>query len=182
MIVDEKGLCRAIKKAYKTTGYQVQAENGETMIWTVGWFVKMAKLPPKVLALVVEHMEALPGAATNLQHKLSPQIMIEAEAAAEVKAWTTGGCEDKLSFLPITVAGAQLLQGEAGELHGVDPVALEIVEAFDRIRTEGNLTEGAAVWLDADSMVAMTTKKPSEGSWIYDVWTALQGKKIVVTE
>ena len=62
MLINESGLVRAIKSAYKHGGYTVNNQ-GDTMdIYTETWFVKCkrAMLPRKALATIVEHMGMIP--------------------------------------------------------------------------------------------------------------------------
>lgn len=52
MIIEEKGLVKAIKAAYRHSGYTVLNQGGEVTIYTEGWFVRClwTKLPRKALA------------------------------------------------------------------------------------------------------------------------------------
>ena len=62
MLISEKGLVRAIKRAYKNSGYVVMNTGDAVAIYTENWFVlaNRALLPRKVLATIVEHMGAIP--------------------------------------------------------------------------------------------------------------------------
>ena len=62
MIIEEKGLVKAIKAAYRHSGYTVLNQGGEVTIYTEGWFVRClwTKLPRKALAIIVEHMGMIP--------------------------------------------------------------------------------------------------------------------------
>ena len=55
MIIEEKGLVKAIKIAYRHGGYTVLNQDGEVTIYTEGWFVRCLwpKLPRKALATIV---------------------------------------------------------------------------------------------------------------------------------
>ena len=56
MIIEEKGLVKAIKIAYRHGGYTVLNQGGEVTIYTEGWFVRCLwpKLPRKALATIEE--------------------------------------------------------------------------------------------------------------------------------
>ena len=55
MLISEKGLVRAIKRAYKNSGYVVMNTGDAVAIYTENWFVlaNRALLPRKVLATIV---------------------------------------------------------------------------------------------------------------------------------
>lgn len=77
MVVNESGLCAAMKKAYKEAGYKVAglAADGEykILIAAPGWCVVILKekMPRKVLGLIVEHVGDVPrcGEAYQVQKK-----------------------------------------------------------------------------------------------------------------
>ena len=76
MVIDEKGLCAAMKAAYKkkSTGYKVAArisEDGteEIVLSAPGWtaIITRENAPRKVMALIVEHVGDLPQAGQAFQ-------------------------------------------------------------------------------------------------------------------
>lgn len=62
MLINEGGLIRAIKRAYKAGGYTVLNTGNDVAIYTDRWFAmaNRALLPRKVLATIVEHMGMIP--------------------------------------------------------------------------------------------------------------------------
>ena len=56
MLINEGGLIRAIKRAYKAGGYTVLNTGNDVAIYTDHWFAmaNRALLPRKVLATIVE--------------------------------------------------------------------------------------------------------------------------------
>lgn len=62
MLINESGLVRCIKRAYKSAGYAVAAEGDCMTIYTEQWYIqcKRAAIPRKVLATIVEHMGMIP--------------------------------------------------------------------------------------------------------------------------
>ena len=88
MLINENGLVRAIKKAYKAGGYTVN-NLGDTMaIYTDAWFIKCnrAILPRKVLAVIVEHMGMIPelGAPVSVLKGEDPQQVMEEIARTDL--------------------------------------------------------------------------------------------------
>ena len=62
MLINEGGLIRAIKRAYKAGGYTVLNTGNDVAIYTDHWFAmaNRALLPRKVLATIVEHVGMIP--------------------------------------------------------------------------------------------------------------------------
>lgn len=66
MVINEKGLTRAMKDAFKNMGYKVAADDSggieELMIAAPGWVVVIEKknVPRKVLGLIAEHVGEIP--------------------------------------------------------------------------------------------------------------------------
>lgn len=66
MVVDEKGLIRAMKEAYKSKGYKVAMDESggiervilSAALWTV--VINRSELPRKVLGLIAEHVGEIP--------------------------------------------------------------------------------------------------------------------------
>lgn len=66
MVVDEKGLIRAMKEAYKSTGYKVAMDESggiervilSAALWTV--VINRSELPQKILGLIAEHVGEIP--------------------------------------------------------------------------------------------------------------------------
>lgn len=75
MVINEKGLIRAMKEAYKTEGYEIVCtEQGgakeihiETQKWRVTCVLKY--LPRKVLGMIVEHLGEIPEPEQAVQVK-----------------------------------------------------------------------------------------------------------------
>lgn len=94
MVINESGLCAAMKDAFrkKSTGYKVAArlnkdEEEEIILSAPGWMAIITRenAPRKVLALIVEHMGDLPkvGQAFQIQDK-NAQSTISDMAVAEL--------------------------------------------------------------------------------------------------
>ena len=71
MVVNEKGLLKAMKEAYKLDSYTVAVDEADLILRTVKWTVvlHMEDAPSKVLALITEHIQKLPAPGTAYQVK-----------------------------------------------------------------------------------------------------------------
>ena len=80
MLINESGLVRCIKRAYKSAGYAVAAEGDCMTIYTEQWYIqcKRAAIPRKVLATIVEHMGMIPddGEAMAIEKDDQPQAVM----------------------------------------------------------------------------------------------------------
>lgn len=91
MIIEEKGLVKAIKAAYRHSGYTVLNQGGEVTIYTEGWFVRClwTKLPRKALTIIVEHMGMIPddGEAMAIEKDDQPQAVMAGIVSDDVAGW-----------------------------------------------------------------------------------------------
>ena len=57
MLINEAGVVRAIKRAYKGGGYTVNSQGGVMAIYTQSWYIQARRevMPRKVLATIVEY-------------------------------------------------------------------------------------------------------------------------------
>ena len=85
MLINEGGLIRAIKRAYKAGGYTVLNTGNDVAIYTDHWFAmaNRALLPRKVLATIVEHMGMIPekDMPTSIIKDTEPQLVLRETAA-----------------------------------------------------------------------------------------------------
>ena len=113
-IIQEKGLVRAIKDAYRHGGYNVLNLDGDVVIYAEGWCVRCPwnKLPRKALATIVEHLGMIPenGEAVNIEKDGQPQAIMAGVATEEVAGWTFSPAAVGASYVPVTFRGCQLFQ------------------------------------------------------------------------
>ena len=88
MLINESGLIRAIKRAYKAGGYTVLNTGNDVAIYTDHWFAmaNRALLPRKVLATIVEHMGMIPerDMPTSIIKDTEPQLVLRETAADDM--------------------------------------------------------------------------------------------------
>ena len=88
MLINESGLVRCIKRAYKSAGYAVAAEGDCMTIYTEQWYIqcKRAAIPRKVLATIVEHMGMIPDTEpVSIVKDGEPQLIMPEVAADEIE-------------------------------------------------------------------------------------------------
>ena len=94
MLINESGLVRCIKRAYKSAGYAVAAEGDCMTIYTEQWYIqcKRAAIPRKVLATIVEHMGMIPekNVPTSILKDEDPQLVLKEVAADDMSHWRGG--------------------------------------------------------------------------------------------
>lgn len=88
-MIYEKGLCAAMKSAWRTGGYEVAGygEGNTLFINGYGWCVAapQKQMPRKVLALLVEHVGLIPEGAAFRVHKKEGAQAIMVDMALEAK-------------------------------------------------------------------------------------------------
>lgn len=147
MIINEKGLVRALKLAYKQGGYTILNNEEEITVYTEDWYLRSDwdKFPRKVLATIVEHMGTLPTSADALRIHAGdePQVVMPEIVGQDVSAWVSGDADQSVTIVPIMVQGLQLYQEEGGgNCYGVRPTSLGIVERDVAVRKDADVTEG----------------------------------------
>lgn len=184
MLISEKGLVRAIKRAYKNSGYVVMNTGDAVAIYTENWFVlaNRALLPRKVLATIVEHMGMIPDTEpVSIVKDGEPQLIMPDVAADEIAHWRTGERTDAVTMATVIMQGYQIFQPDGGgACYGVSLLDLGIME-------REMVEHGAAAVIDGDRLlwrgdtevVAMGAVRKARSSWAKEweraVWNALEG-------
>ena len=168
MIIEEKGLVKAIKIAYRHGGYTVLNQDGEVTIYTEGWFVRCLwpKLPRKALATIVEHIGMIPD---------DGEAVIVSD---DVDGWMGGEVASMASYVPVTFRGYQLFQEVSGrQAYGVDPTALAIIErATAEMGTAAISGSHALAWSHDGETVMLEAIRKTTWAWEWErtVWEAME--------
>ncbi len=166
MIIEEKGLVKAIKAAYRHSGYTVLNQGGEVTIYTEGWFVRClwTKLPRKALAIEKDDQ---------------PQAVMAGIVSDDVAGWMGGEAASMASYVPVTFRGYQLFQEVNGrQAYGVDPTALAIVERVTAEMGTAAISGGRALaWSHDGETVMLGAIRKTTWAWDWErtVWEALEG-------
>ena len=184
MLINEGGLIRAIKRAYKAGGYTVLNTGNDVAIYTDHWFsmANRALLPRKVLATIVEHMGMIPDTEpVSIVKDGEPQLIMPDVAADEIAHWRTGERTDAVTMATVIMQGYQIFQPDGGgACYGVSLLDLAIME-------RDMVEHGAAAVIDGDRLlwrgdtevVAMGAVRKARSSWAKEweraVWNALEG-------
>ena len=182
MIIEEKGLVKAIKIAYRHGGYTVLNQDGEVTIYTEGWFVRCLwpKLPRKALATIVEHIGMIPddGEAVAIEKDDKPQAIMAGIVSDDVDGWMGGEVASMASYVPVTFRGYQLFQEVSGrQAYGVDPTALAIIErATAEMGTAAISGSHALAWSHDGETVMLEAIRKTTWAWEWErtVWEAME--------
>ena len=113
MLINEGGLIRAIKRAYKAGGYTVLNTGNDVAIYTDHWFAmaNRALLPRKVLATIVEHMGMIPerDMPTSIIKDTEPQLVLRETAADDMDHWRGGDRGEEVTMVPVIMQGFQCM-------------------------------------------------------------------------
>lgn len=182
MLINESGLVRCIKRAYKSAGYAVAAEGDCMTIYTEQWYIqcKRAAIPRKVLATIVEHMGMIPddGEAMAIEKDDQPQAIMAGIVSDDVAGWMGGEAASMASYVPVTFRGYQLFQEVNGrQAYGVDPTALAIVERVTAEMGTAAISGGRALtWSHDGETVMLEAIRKTTWAWEWErtVWEALE--------
>ena len=186
MLINEAGLVRAIKRAYKADGYTVNVKDGIMSIYTKSWYIQARRdmVPRKALAAIVEHAGLIPGEnePTNIMKDLHPQLVIPETAAEELSAWRVGERGDNVDLVPVIMQGFQIFQTAegAGACWGVPLYHLGMIER-DAAEHRGAIVvaNDRLLWDDdGEAVVVEAVRKAKSGwarAWERAVWEALEG-------
>lgn len=138
MIINESGLTRAIKKAYRYGGYTVFRRGETVTVYCDQWCVQCEReiFPRKALGAIVEHAGFMPddGEAYQISKSGEPQVEGFDMAMDTARYWGSAEQTQSAEVTTLTFCGYQLIQdtepGETGvrKLHGAPLGSLEILE------------------------------------------------------
>lgn len=186
MLINESGLVRAIKSAYKSGGYVVNNQGDMVSIYTEQWYVqcKRVKLPYKVLATVVEHMGLIPeeGAPVSVIKGDDPQQVIPEVTETDMNHWRGGAQTTTAIMVPVIMQGYQIYQppGDAGPCYGVPCMYLGMIEREAAEYGEVTVVDNdRLIWEGDGEAVVMSTVRKAVSRWAKEweraVWAALEG-------
>lgn len=185
MLISEKGLVRAIKRAYKNSGYVVMNTGDAVAIYTENWFVltNRALLPRKVLATIVEHMGMIPerDMPTSIIKDTEPQLVLRETAADDMDHWRGGNRGEEVTMVPVIMQGYQIYQPPGGgACWGVPMYLMEMIERDPAEHIGADVIDkDRLLWeADGEAVVINAVRKACSGwakEWERAVWNALEG-------
>lgn len=185
MLINEKGLVRALKHAYKHGGYVIINQEDQVILYTSGWYIRAdwGKFPIKALATIVEHMGSLPTSegALDIAAGGEPQVIMPEKAGDDVADWIADGSKTTVTMVPVVYEGLQVYQTEAGAgpCYAVDPMALAILERDVATKKQATVVDPYRMaWHHDGEDVIITAQRPGAYYWEdyhKEVWTALEG-------
>ena len=182
MLINEAGLVRAIKRAYKHGGYVVANLGDAVAIYTENWYIQAnrALFSRKALATIVEHMGMIPddGEAVAIEKDDQPQAIMAGIVSDDVDGWMGGEVASMASYVPVTFRGYQLFQEVSGrQAYGVDPAALAIIERVTAEMGSAAISgDHALAWSHDGETVMLEAIRKATWAWEWErtVWEALE--------
>lgn len=185
MLINEGGLIRAIKRAYKAGGYTVLNTGNDVAIYTDHWFAmaNRALLPRKVLATIVEHMGMIPerDMPTSIIKDTEPQLVLRETAADDMDHWRGGDRGEEVTMVPVIMQGFQIYQPPGGgACWGVPLYLVDMIERDPAEHIGADVIDKARLLWEADgeAVVINAVRKACSGwakEWERAVWNALEG-------
>ena len=159
MLINEGGLIRAIKRAYKAGGYTVLNTGNDVAIYTDHWF-------------------AMP---TSIIKDTEPQLVLRETAADDMDHWRGGDRGEEVTMVPVIMQGFQIYQPPGGG--ACWGVPLYLVDMIERDPAEhigaDVIDKDRLLWeADGEAVVINAVRKACSGwakEWERAVWNALEG-------
>lgn len=184
MLIDESGLVRAMKYAYKHGGYTVANQGKTVAIYTESWFIQCWRvmLPRKAMAAIVEHTGVIPEVKTpvQIQKDMDPQLIMADVAQDDMDRWLTGQRGGDVTVAPVIMQGRQIFQVmDGGPCWGVPVSYLSIIEREVAEHSSAEVMDGERLlWRDDGETVALGAVRKATSSWAKEweraVWNALE--------
>lgn len=184
MLINEAGLIRAIKRAYKAGGYTVANHGDAISIYAQTWYIQInrALVTNKVLAAIVEHMGMIPevGAPTSVMKDEEPQLVMAEAAADDMAHWRSGQRGEEVTMVPVIMQGYQIFQSPGGgACWGLPLLFLDMIERAPAEHAGADVIDGDRLLWEADGeAVVIDAVRKARSSWSKEweraVWTALE--------
>ncbi len=186
MIINEKGLTKALKHAYGNSGYTVMQDGEQITLYSDIWYVRcdLDKLPRKALATLVEHLGIIPGVgeALTIQKNDEVQNAIPEMVWDSIKYWVEEAAENMtVSAVPMRFRGAHILQQTGGgAAFGALPVSIDILEKEIHLKQiPARVTKNSGLsWAGEGEVVIVKAARGATAYWLKawerDVWEALE--------
>lgn len=186
MLINEAGIVRAIKRAYRNGGYVV-ANLGDTIaVYTEHWYIQAnrALFPRKALAAIVEHMGTIPekDMPTSIIKGAEPQQVLKETAADDMDHWRSGTRNEEVTMVPVIIQGFQIYQAlpPGGACWGVPLSLVGMIERDPAEHTGADVIDKDRLLWEADGeAVVISAVRKACSSWAKEweraVWSALEG-------
>lgn len=184
MLINEAGLIRAIKRAYKAGGYTVANHGDAISIYAQTWYIQInrALVTNKVLATIVEHMGMIPevNAPTSVMKDEEPQLVMAEVATDDMAHWRSGQRGEEVTMVPVIMQGYQIFQPPGGgACWGLPLYFLDMIERDAAEHAGADVIDGDRLLWEADGeAVVIDTVRKARSSWSKEweraVWTALE--------
>ena len=185
MLINEAGLVRAIKRAYKHGGYVVANLGDAVAIYTENWYIQAnrALFSRKALATIVEHMGMIPekNVPTSILKDKDPQLVLKEVAADDMSHWRGGERGEEVTLVPVIMQGYQIFQTAGGGPCWGCPLGLLNMIERDMAEHGGAdvVDNNRLLWTGDGEAVAMDAVRKARSSWAKEweraVWNALEG-------
>lgn len=185
MLINEAGLIRAIKRAYKAGGYTVANHGDAISIYAQTWYIQInrALVTNKVLATIVEHMGMIPevNAPTSVMKDEEPQLVMAEVATDDMAHWRSGQRGEEVTMVPVIMQGYQIFQPPGGgACWGLPLLFLDMIERDAAEHNGADVIDGDRLLWEADGeAVVIDAVQKARSSWSKKweraVWTALEG-------
>lgn len=172
MVINEKGLLRAMKEAYKSDGYEIECtQTGgvkEIHLETTRWYVTcvIKNLPRKVLGLIVEHLGEIPEPGQAVQVKKKEcQTKILSQGRDAFRGITPEDCVNPASVHKTYIVyryGNIWQQGRENKVFWIDPDLEDIMDMRAKVVCLGEKVLNISGTVSGVSIAPDAPQKPED--------------------
>lgn len=183
MLLNETGLVRAIKRAYRNGGYTVSNQEGNVSVYTEDWYIQARRgaLPRKVLGTIAEHMGMIPDetAPVFVSWDTEAQVVIAEIAGEDLIHWRSGKRGAGAEMVPVIMRGLQVFQTADMACWGVPLPQLGILGRNEAEHSEATIVDDdRLLWESGTEAVVIHAARKAKSSWSSaqerDAWEALE--------
>lgn len=183
-MLNEGALCRAMKRAYRSTGYDVTNGGGIFYIRGDLWMaeIQWASVPGKVMGLIAEHLRGMPepGETYHLQSGEEPQLVFPDTAKGDLDRWrfTDSDVEGSAKRTAVQIGGIAVYQDpDSLRCYGVEDALTEVTWRPDcTIYTGGRCVWDLSNWDTFRVQTVRPVTGPRNRTMV--LWEALESMQL----
>ena len=181
MLIDAKGVVRALKEAYRTDGYLVAMREDLLIIAASDWYLECSShtIPRKLLAVIAEHAGFVPrvGESIQVRKKEDVQMVLPAFVEEQIAPWKANDMQKQVWATPIMFGDLRIYQEGAShrECFGVLPQHLNLIQMDVLISCPAQVCKHARLeWVQEESRIMVQAFQPSATDPRYRLWELFQ--------
>lgn len=185
MLIDAKGVVRALKEAYRTDGYLVAMGQDVLTIVAKDWYLECGSqtVPRKLLATIAEHTGFVPRAneSIKVRKKEETQMVMPVFVEEQVALWRSISVCKQARATPIQFGDLHIYQEDGGdrECFGILQEHLNLIQMETLLSCPAQIYSGARLeWAQDEGRIMVHTFQPTATDPRYPLWKLFQSNDL----